>query len=152
MLNLLQLEPIEKVHWIIVIMNDKGGVEVEIEEFLDMLDDISGEIPRELFKRLNGGIILLPEVKYHPEGVGDNLYIMGEYRTSSTMGRTIVIFYGSFMKLYGHLEKEDLRKCVKKTLLHEFTHHLESLAGEKGLEIEDKIFLQQYKERFNTSG
>jgi hypothetical protein len=33
------------------------------------------------------------------------------------------------------------------TLKHEFRHHLESLAGERGLEIEDEQFLADYLRR-----
>ena len=32
-------------------------------------------------------------------------------------------------------------------LLHEFRHHLESLAGERDLEIEDAVAVSQYKYR-----
>ena len=32
------------------------------------------------------------------------------------------------------------------TLAHEFTHHMEGLAGERGLEIQDEAFLEQYRE------
>lgn len=31
-----------------------------------------------------------------------------------------------------------------RTIKHEFTHHLESLAGEKGLEIDDAIKINTY--------
>ena len=32
-------------------------------------------------------------------------------------------------------------------ILHEFRHHLESLAGERDLEIEDEIEISRYKYR-----
>ncbi|MCL2865113.1 MAG: metallopeptidase family protein [Lachnospiraceae bacterium] len=117
-----------------------------IDEVSDMLDDIVDEIPSELFKHLNGGIALLEECKPHPASRG-NLFIMGQYRHRSDMGRSIVIYYGSFMQIYGHLSEERLREKLKSTLLHEFTHHWESLAGEKGLEIEDQIRIHRYKEQ-----
>ena len=116
-----------------------------IDEISDMLDDIVDEIPLELFKDLNGGIILLEECKSHPESMG-NLFVLGEYHHRQGMGRYIIIYYGSFMRLYQHLRPEQLRARLKETLLHEFTHHLESLAGEKGLEIQDKLDLQRYRQ------
>jgi Domain of unknown function (DUF1025). len=118
---------------------------MQIEEFLEMLDDIAGEIPREFFEKLNGGIVLRPERKYHPQGIGNDLFTMGEYSYSNTMGRTIYIYYGSYEAIYSHMEKEQLQKRVKETLLHEFTHHFESLAGEMDLEIEDAIQIAKYK-------
>ena len=116
-----------------------------IDDIANMLDNIVDEIPLELFKDLNGGIILLEEYKTHPESPG-NLFILGEYHHRYDMGRYICIYYGSFMHLYRHLRPEKLRARLKETLLHEFTHHLESLAGEKGLEIQDKIDLQRYRQ------
>lgn len=119
----------------------------DIEEIHEMLDEIAEEIPQEFFEDLNEGIILLPKYKLHPESrLSDRLYIMGEYRKSIT-GRNIVIYYGSFERVHYGISKDKLRQILKDTLLHEFTHHLESLAGERGLEIKDAEDLRRYKGR-----
>jgi len=118
-----------------------------IDEVNIMLDEISEEIPKEFFEKLNEGVILLPKVKEHPESKFDNkLYIMGEYRRSIT-GRNIVIYYGSFEKAYSGISEKSLRIKLKDTLLHEFTHHIESLAGEKGLEIKDAQDMNRYRNK-----
>ncbi len=120
-----------------------------IEEVNLMLDEIAEEIPKEFFNQLNEGVILLPKYKLHPESTEDNpLYIMGEYKRNFA-GRNIVIYYGSFQKLYNGISETKLRRKLKDTLLHEFTHHLESLAGEKGLEIKDAENLAKFKDRKN---
>ncbi|SDY97349.1 Zinicin-like metallopeptidase [Proteiniborus ethanoligenes] len=117
-----------------------------IEEVHAILDEIAEELPQELFEKLNEGIILLPEYKMHPESrATDILYIMGEYSHGIT-GRRITIYYGSFKKIYSGTSLIALREKLKGTLLHEFTHHLESLAGDKDLEIEDAENLARYKE------
>lgn len=118
-----------------------------MEEFLELLDEISGEMPEEFFQELNGGVILQPECRVHPEAFNEDLVILGEYRRDRQLGRYIVIYYGSFMKLYGSLSRERLYKRLRKTLLHEFRHHLEGLAGEKGLEVEDAVQLAKYKRK-----
>jgi predicted Zn-dependent protease with MMP-like domain len=119
----------------------------DIDETNKMLDEIAEEIPQEFFKELNEGIILLSEYKLHPVSRDrDKLYIMGEYRKSIT-GRNIAIYYGSFERVYCGIPKEKLRQILKDTLLHEFTHHLESLAGERGLEVKDAQKLRKYKEK-----
>ena len=118
-----------------------------VDEVSDMLDEIVDEIPSDLFKDLNGGIILLDECKPHPEGIG-NMFILGEYHYSRGMGRYICIYYGSFMRLFSHYTEDRLKARLRETLLHEFTHHLESLAGEKGLEIQDAIDLEKYRRRY----
>lgn len=116
-----------------------------IDEVHQILDEISEEIPVEFFEKLNEGIVLLPEYKLHPESrARDRLYILGEYRRSIT-GRNIVIYYGSFRRVHSDLTLEELREKLRDTLLHEFTHHLESLAGEKGLENKDREDLKKYR-------
>ncbi len=115
-----------------------------IDEVETMLNDIADEIPDAFFERLNGGVILLEECKTHPESAGD-LYIMGEYCNSQVMGRCIRMYYGSFMRVHAYAPEPELRQLLRGTLLHEFTHHLESLAGERGLEIKDKLRLEEYR-------
>lgn len=49
--------------------------------------------------------------------------------------------------------KEKLHKQAKDNdlwILGEFRHHLESLGGERDLEIEDKVFLEKYRIRKQT--
>lgn len=116
------------------------------DEFLEMLDDIADEIPREFYKELNGGILLRPEAKLHPDSdPWKRLWVMGEYRRNAALGRSICIYYGSFERLHGDLDKSELRKKVRHTVIHEFRHHLESLAGEHALEREDAYNLARYK-------
>ncbi len=117
---------------------------IDIDEVGKILDEIAAVLPKEFYKELNGGILLLPQVKYNPAGKNKDLLIMGEYHCNSSMGRYIVIYYGSFKKLYGNLGREALKKKLAHTLKHEFTHHLESLAGERDLEKEDEKFLREY--------
>jgi len=120
---------------------------IDIEEVGTILDEIATELPQEFYKELNGGIILLPEAKINPVGRRNDLYIMGEYHSGGSMGRYISIYYGSFERIYGHLAREPLKEQLAHTLKHEFTHHLESLAGERGLEIKDAQFLEDYWNR-----
>lgn len=117
-----------------------------IDEVHSMLDEIANEIPTEFFKDLNEGIVLLPGYRLHPESTADNrLYIMGQY-SRSISGRNIKIFYGSFKRVYRTSSMRILRKKLRETLLHELTHHLESLAGERDLEIEDYKNLERYRQ------
>jgi len=120
-----------------------------IEEFDLMLDEIAQEIPPAFFGGLSGGVILLEECKLHPEGAGD-LYIMGDYNSRRDMGRCIRIYYGSFMRTHGHLPQHVLRERLRSTLLHELTHHLESLAGERDLEVQDRLQIEEYKRKHQS--
>jgi hypothetical protein len=120
---------------------------ISLEEMEIMLDEIAVGFPQELFRELNGGIILLPEVKLNTAGHKNDLYILGEYHRGGSMGRYITIYYGSFSCVYGHLGKEALKEQLRNTLKHEFTHHVESMAGERGLEIKDARFMEDYLKR-----
>ena len=120
---------------------------ISIKEMEEMLNEIAEDLPQQIYNRLNGGIILLPETKQNRKREANNLYILGQYHHGGVMGRYISIYYGSFRRVYGHLSKEELRKKLMHTLKHEFTHHLESMAGEKDLEIEDAKFIKDYFEK-----
>ena len=113
-----------------------------------MLDDIAAELPKEFYNDLNGGVILLERFELHPESKAPReLYIVGQYHYEPRgLGRYITIYYGSFVRLYGHLPPDRQKDELRKVLVHEFTHHLESLAGERGLEIKDAINLAKYKQ------
>lgn len=120
---------------------------ISIEEMEAMLDEIAAGIPQEIYRELNGGIILLPEAKLNTMSRDNDLYILGEYHKGGSMGRYIAIYYGSFSCVYGHLGKEPLKEQLKHTLKHEFIHHIESLAGERGLEIKDAQYMADYLNR-----
>ena len=111
-----------------------------------MLDEIAAELPEEIFLDLNGGVSLLPETKRSSADPDGGLYTLGEYRRDQ-MGRYIVIYYGSVLAVHGGDTRKELYSKLKKLLAHELTHHLESLAGERDLEIEDERDLASYLRR-----
>lgn len=118
---------------------------ITYEEFADLTDEILETLPEEFFRELNGGVNVKEQCRIHPESVGDELIILGEYHTNHYLGRIIDIYYGSFARLYGYLDREALKDRLQKTILHEFRHHLEALAGEEDLAVEDAVCLAEYK-------
>ena len=48
--------------------------------------------------------------------------------------------------MYGWMNEEQLTEELREVLRHEFTHHIESLAGERGLEIKDENQIRDYLE------
>ena len=119
-----------------------------IEEINEMLDEIAAELPEGIFRDLNGGVSLLAETKLSNKDPSGGLYTLGEYRRDQ-MGRYIVLYYGSLCAVHGGASHKKMRKHLRNVLTHELTHHLESLAGERDLEIEDEINLQNYFSRKN---
>ena len=118
---------------------------LSFDEAGDLLDQMAEEFPEEFYQDLNGGISLLPQAVEDP--TGEDLYIMGEY-CNDMMGRYINLYYGSFAALAEQEDwtEEDWEDELYTTLAHEFTHHVEGLAGERGLEIRDQLELEQYKQ------
>ncbi|MBS5650109.1 MAG: metallopeptidase family protein [Clostridiales bacterium] len=122
------------------------------DEVGERLDAMAEEFPPVFYRELNGGISLLPEAVEDPEFPPGEIYIMGEY-CDDQMGRYIQLYYGSFAAL---AEKEDWTveawdDELYTTLAHEFTHHIEGLAQEFGLDRKDEeelaAFRAYYKER-----
>ena len=74
------------------------------------------------------------------------MYILGEY-CNDMMGRYINLYYGSFAALAEQEDwtEEDWEDELWETFAHEFTHHMEGLAGERGLERRDEDFLEAFR-------
>ena len=71
---------------------------------------------------------------------------MGEY-CNDMMGKYINLYYGSFAALARQEDwsGEDWEEELYATLAHEFTHHMEGLAGERGLERRDEAMLDAWR-------
>ena len=118
---------------------------IPFERAAELLDEIADSFPPEFYQELNGAILLLPEEKKHPGA--EDLSILGTY-CRDYLGRYIELYYGSFARIAaaeGWSEKI-WKKELRRTLAHEFTHHLESLAGERALEEKDEAFMEAYWE------
>ena len=109
----------------------------------DWLEEISEEFPDAFFEELDGGIQLSEEALPDPDFPPGEMYIMGEY-CHDMLGRYIVLYYGSFRKVFYDASYDELREEIRKTIAHEFRHHWESLSGTRDLEVEDEIELSQY--------
>lgn len=114
----------------------------------ELLDEMAEEFPQAFYQDLNGGVCLLPEAKPDPDFPEGEMYILGEY-CNDMMGRYINLYYGSFAALAEQEDwtEEDWEGELWETFAHEFTHHMEGLAGERGLEIKDESFLEEYRAR-----
>ena len=109
-----------------------------------LLDKIVDDTPQELFKDLSGGVILSEKVKFHPDSVPSHpLYILGEYHHDS-LGRYIVIYYGSFNAVHGWLPDDQFYEKLRHTFAHELRHHMEQLSGVADLEIYDEKQRRRY--------
>ena len=114
------------------------------EKVSDMLGRIIDNTPGEILDGLSGGVILSEEIKTHPKSVPFRpLYVMGEYHNEFT-GRFIVIYYGSFNRVYGHLSDSEFFEKLRHTFAHELRHHMEMLSGIRDLNKYDDEKLDMY--------
>jgi len=122
-----------------------------IEQANDALDDLVDRLPEKIFDKLNGGIIMSPDICYHPESRKNDLYILGQYRYEPVgFGRYIIIYYGSFNRVHGHLPDELQIKKLEAVLCHELVHHLEGLAGDRSLEHQDAVDMAKYLRQYEN--
>ncbi|MCL1787504.1 MAG: hypothetical protein FWG38_05920 [Defluviitaleaceae bacterium] len=114
------------------------------EESQAAVDELIDELPPEIFRELNCGVSVVPDVLYDANG----LLILGQYHVQPRgLGRYVTINYGSIVLTHGHLPPEAFRDQLRYVLHHELTHHLESLAGDRSLEIEDAINVRRLLNR-----
>lgn len=112
----------------------------------EIADEIASGLPREIYSKLNGGIVLTENVKLHTQSNPVHpLYVMGEYINSPRLGRHIALYGGSILKIYGYMDRNALKKELESIIKHELTHHWESLSGVRDLEIYDEARLENYK-------
>ncbi len=113
------------------------------EECGSMLDEIADSIPTELYRELNAGISLVPQLKYHPAALNNDLLILGEY-VQNSLGNSIVFYYGSINRVYGNLPHEEINKHLVRIFHHELRHHNEYLAGCDDLCDYDREQIEEY--------
>jgi hypothetical protein len=119
---------------------------IDVDRFSRIVNAQAENLPEAIFRQLNLGIGVVERAKLDGHSAPDRpLYVLGEYRWHHAMGRGIIIYYGSFVRAFSHVQDEAaLSKEIERVLKHELTHHLESLAGARDLEIADAKFLMDY--------
>ena len=112
----------------------------------DWLEEIVQQFPAPFFAALDGGVQLEEQALPDPDFPHGQMYILGEY-CHGLLGRYIVRYYGSFAALAEQEDwtEEDWEDELYTTLAHEFTHHIEGRAGERGLERKDEQFIEEFR-------
>ena len=115
-----------------------GGIKMDVDRFRSIAESVLESLPAELMKKLNGGILVLPEKK--EEG---NYLVMGEYMEDPLMGSSISLYYGSFAEDLKDADLEEWDEEIEDTIIHELRHHIESLAGVDYLSDEEMEELEE---------
>lgn len=115
---------------------------MDIDTFAELADEMIEEMPEALFVELNGGILVDEEARRNDDDPPD-VYILGEYVTDDVLGAQIVLYYGSFVALFGD-DDETVEEELWITIVHELRHHVEGRAGLNDLDREDLEELQAF--------
>ena len=122
---------------------------IDAEEFGTIVSELLDELPEAFFRELNGGVIVSDAVVIPDYARGPDLYTMGHYQIASGI-RQIVVFKGSFDRVYPHADAAQAKALLRGVLRHEFRHHLESIGhirNSASLEAEDERQKQAYLSR-----
>lgn len=113
---------------------------IGIKEYKKIVSELLDELPEEFFRELSGGVIVSGAAVIPDYARENDLYTLGLYHVFSGV-RQIILYKGSFDRLYPQADADEARKILRGILRHEFRHHLEFLSGIHGpssLEAEDE--------------
>ena len=119
---------------------------ISIDEYKAIISGLLDELPEEFFRDLSGGVIVSEALVIPDYATGNDLYTMGQYQVYAGI-RQIVMFKGSFDRVYPYADAEEARALLRDILRHEFRHHVEFLGGIRNstsLEAEDERKKQAY--------
>ena len=119
---------------------------ISTEQYEAIISELMDELPEAFFRELNGGVIMSEALMIPDYARGNDLYTLGQYQVHYGM-RQIVMFKGSFDRLYPQADVHQAREILRGVLRHEFRHHIEFLGGihnSSSLEAEDERKKQAY--------
>ena len=121
-------------------------MELTFDQVGELLDEMAEQFPPVFFEELNGGILLEDEANEDPLFPPGEMYFMGEYIQDGYLGRSINLYYGSFLASARNenWDEETWKQELYTTLAHELTHHIEGLANAHGLDDKDEEDLLRY--------
>lgn len=111
---------------------------ISLEEYRRIVSELMDELPAEFYNKLSGGV-LVSETAPAPDYARGDLYTLGQYQVYNGV-RQIVMFKGSFDRVYPRADAAEAKDILRGVLRHEFRHHLEGRGGLHGadtLEAED---------------
>ena len=122
------------------------------DDYNKIIAELMDELPQDFFRKLNGGVIVSDSIMVPDYAKADDLYAMGQYLVYSGI-RQIVMYKGSFDRVYPNASSDEAKSILRSVLRHEFRHHLESLGGifnSDSLKAEDDRKKAEYLSRHSS--
>ncbi len=122
---------------------------LSLDEYKGIVSELMDELPAEFYRELTGGVVVSTRIMFPDYARERDICILGHYRIFSGV-RQIVMYKGSFDRVYPQADTKEARDILRGVLRHEFRHHLEFLAGvhdASSLEAEDERKKLEYLAR-----
>ena len=119
---------------------------ITMTEYRGIISELLDELPEEFFRELNGGVLTSEALVIPDYARNGDLYTLGQYQVYSGV-RQIVMYKGSFDRLYPQAKAAEAKALLRGILRHEFRHHIEFLGhlhNSSTLEAEDDRRKQAY--------
>lgn len=126
--------------------------------FRRLLAEMVDEVPPEFMQGLQG-VHAIQEAKAEEDFV--DVWRLGEYLDPGSeqflgagegLGRHVALYYGSFVHVADGDPDFDWEEEMWETLTHELRHHVESLAGDDSLNLEDELVARDFERREADQG
>ena len=121
---------------------------ISTDEFKTIISELLDELPEEFFRDLTGGVIMSEASPVPDYAEKNDLFTLGHYKVYYGV-RQIVMYKGSFDRVYPCADIVEARDILRRVLRHEFRHHIEYLGGihnSSSLEAEDERKKRDYIE------
>lgn len=109
---------------------------MDFDAFADLAGRIAAQIPPPLMEGLTGGIVVERRSRRRPDDP-PGVYLLGEYVVEEYLGPVILIYHGSFRRVFAGKPHQVWEEELRATILHEVRHHVEARAGVSDLDRED---------------
>ena len=117
-----------------------------LAEYKQIVSELLDELPEAFFRKLSGGVVVSEACEIPDYAKVNDLYTLGHYKIYCGV-RQIVLYKGSFDRVYPNADAEEAKRRLRGIIRHEFRHHLEFLSGEhsaESLEAEDERKKYEY--------
>ena len=92
---------------------------ISTEEYKEIISELMDELPEAFYRDLTGGVIMSEALAVPDYARGNDLYSLGRYQVYYGV-RQIVMYKGSFDRLYPNANVSEARDILRGVLRHEF--------------------------------
>lgn len=124
---------------------------ITAEEYRTIVSELMDELPAEFFDKLTGGVIVSDAAPVPDYARCGDLYTLGQYQVYNGV-RQIVMFRGSFDRVYPQAHAAEAKDILRGVLRHEFRHHIEGRGGLHGADTLEAEDARQKRAYLNRNG